>query len=237
MNSKKKVLIAVVVAFILWTLMFSPWTAPHIPFWHAMTCSAIILTALAFLLGGNPFTAATGNLTNKDLLVNIGLGILIAVVLWGVFWVGDKLSQWMFPNFARAQVNTIYAMKEGSSPVALSLLLLLIVGPAEELFWRGYVQRSMMEEFRFQKLDVRIQKKYQLSIINYQLRTLLPALAAVLIYALIHIASLNFMLIMSALVCGLVWGGLYWLFPHRLPAIVISHALWDAAVFVWFPIS
>ena len=219
MNSKKKVLIAVVVAFILWTLMFSPWTAPHIPFWHAMTCSAIILTALAFLLGGNPFTAATGKLTNKDLLVNIGLGILIAVVLWGVFWVGDKLSQWMFPNFARAQVNTIYAMKDGSSPVALSLLLLLIVGPAEELFWRGYVQRSMMEEFKWKN------------------STLLPALAAVLIYALIHIASLNFMLIMSALVCGLVWGGLYWLFPHRLPAIVISHALWDAAVFVWFPIS
>lgn len=29
-------------------------------------------------------------------------------------------------------------MKEGSSPVAIALLLFLI-GPAEEYFWRGYV--------------------------------------------------------------------------------------------------
>ena len=134
----------------------------------------------------------------------------------------------MFPSFARPQVNTIYAMKEGSSPVALSLLLLLIIGPAEELFWRGYVQRMMMKSAT----------GGQQSVISNQLSaTMLPTLLAVVLYAIIHIASLNFMLIMAALVCGVVWGGLYWLFPNRLPALVISHALWDAAVFVWFPIS
>lgn len=30
-------------------------------------------------------------------------------------------------------------MKEGSSPVAIALLLLFLIGPAEEYFWRGYV--------------------------------------------------------------------------------------------------
>ena len=57
-----------------------------------------------------------------------------------------------------------------------------------------------------------------------------------LIYALVHIWSFNFMLIMAALVAGAIWGFVYWLQPKSLPALVISHALWDALVFVWIPI-
>ena len=44
------------------------------------------------------------------------------------------------------------------------------------------------------------------------------------------------MLLMAALVAGIVWGGLYRLFPQRLGAIIVSHAVWDVAVFIWFPI-
>ena len=39
------------------------------------------------------------------------IGLALAIVLWGVFWVGDKVASWMFP-FARPQVDTIYSMKE-----------------------------------------------------------------------------------------------------------------------------
>jgi hypothetical protein len=46
---------------------------------------------------------------------------------------------------------------------------------------------------------------------------------------------MNFMLIMAAFTCGVCWGLLYRLFPQHFPAIVLSHALWDAAAFVWFP--
>ena len=59
---------------------------------------------------------------------------------------------------------------------------------------------------------------------------------ATLLYALVHVSSCNFMLIMAALVAGVVWGGLYRFFPDRFSAIVVSHAVWDAAVFLWFPI-
>ena len=44
------------------------------------------------------------------------------------------------------------------------------------------------------------------------------------------------MLVMAALVAGVVWGGLYRLYPRRMWAIIVSHAVWDVAVFVWFPI-
>lgn len=194
--------------------MFSPWTAPFIPFWYAMTFSALVLICLATLFGGAWW---------KELHIrwyDILLGIGIAAALWGVFWIGDKVSQWMFPNFARQQVNTIYGMKDGFNPIIISLLLLFIIGPAEEIFWRGYVQKTL------------IAGKPRTTL----LQTIVPTIIAIMLYTLVHVFSFNFMLIMAALVCGVVWGGLYWLMPNRLPALIISHALWDAAVFVWWPI-
>jgi membrane protease YdiL (CAAX protease family) len=44
------------------------------------------------------------------------------------------------------------------------------------------------------------------------------------------------MLIMAAFVCGLVWGLVYRLWPKQLFALIVSHAVWDALVFVVWPI-
>ncbi len=205
-TSKIKLTLSVVVAFVLWTFMFSPWTKTIIPFWYAMTASAVVLIVLAWQQ-----VKAMLYWEWKDLFIGIG----IALVLWGVFWVGDKVSQWIFPSFARPQVDAIYAMKEGMNPVVISLLLLFIIGPAEELFWRAYIQRTLCQSLS---------------------KPIVGAIVAIAIYALVHVFSLNIMLILAALVCGVIWGGLYYLMPQRLGALIISHALWDAAVFIWFPI-
>ena len=111
-------------------------------------------------------------------------------------------------------MDCIYGMKQGLPPWAIALLLLVLIGPAEEYFWRGYVQRSLAATIGENRAFV----------------------TTTAIYTLIHIWSFNFMLIMAAMVCGVVWGGLYRLKPQWLPALVISHALWDACVFVVFPI-
>lgn len=204
----KRLVLSVCIAALLWFVMFSPWTAPLLNFWWAMTASACVLIALQahpFLKGG------VGG--RSSLWVEVLVGILIALVLWGVFWLGDKASQWMF-DFARPQVDTIYGMKEGNQPWLIALLLLFIIGPAEELFWRGYVQRTLSSRWS----------------------PTVGFIVTTLIYTAIHIPSGNFMLIMAAMVCGICWGGLYRLFPQHFPAIVLSHALWDAAAFVWFPL-
>lgn len=203
----KRLYFALAVALVLWTLMFSPLTAPRFDFWQMMAGSALILSSLATL-----FAPAWWNRLKFD-LPNILFGVVVAVVLWGVFWVGDKVASWMF-DFARPQVDLIYGIKEGQSPWVLSLLLLLLIGPAEEIFWRGYVQERMG-------------KKWGLT------RGYLIATAC---YTLVHLPSCNFMLVMASLVCGAAWGFLYRYFPDRFTGIAISHALWDAAVFVWFPI-
>ncbi|MBR7157666.1 MAG: CPBP family intramembrane metalloprotease [Bacteroidales bacterium] len=197
----------IIVATLLWGVMFSPLTAPYVNFWWMMTGSAVVLSSLATLFGRGWWKDV--KLHCKDIL----LGVVIAVMLWGIFWVGDKISQLMF-NFARPQVDLIYGMKEGESPWLLTFLMLFIIGPAEEIFWRGYVQKSMGGRWG----------------------PFIGFLATTAIYSLVHASSCNFMLTMAAMVAGAVWGFIYYLYPQRLGALIVSHALWDVAVFIWFPI-
>lgn len=204
----KRLVFTVLLAVVLWTVMFSPWTAPHVNFWWMMTGSALILSVLATLFRPGWWKEVKWN------GANILWGILIAVALWGVFWMGDKVSGWIF-DFARPQVDSIYGMKEGESPWLLAGLMLFVIGPAEEIFWRGYIQRTLSEKWNNPTAGF---------------------VVATALYALVHAGSCNFMLIMAALVAGVVWGALYRFFPRRFAAIILSHALWDVAVFIFFPI-
>lgn len=194
-------------AAVLWSIMFLPVTASHVNFWWMMTASACTLSILSSIFNPGWWKGVKLDFSN------IALGVAIAVALWGVFWMGDKMSQIMF-NFARPQVDLIYGMKEGESPWLLTALMLFLIGPAEEIFWRGYVQNKL-------------QQRYSPNM-GYVVTTA--------IYALVHAGSCNFMLIMAALVAGAAWGLMYRLFPQKFGAIILSHALWDVAVFVWFPI-
>ncbi len=194
-------------AAVLWTVMFSPWTSPHVNFWKMMTCSGLMLTVYSTW-------AAPGWWKNVRLgLTDILLGIALAAFLWGVFWLGEYFSTMIF-GFARPQVDMIYGMKEGENPLILTALMLLIIGPAEEIFWRGYVQNTLS-------------KRWNPNI---------GFIVTTLVYSLVHLPKMNFMLIMSAAVAGFLWGLAYRFFPERFGAILLSHALWDCAVFIWFPI-
>ena len=206
-QSLTKPIIGCSIAAVLWTIMFSPWTAPHVNFWVMMTCSGLALTAYSTW-------AQKGWWEDIKLdASNIILGIALAAALWGIFWVGDKLSSLMF-DFARPQVNLIYGMKEGENPWVLTFLMLFIIGPAEEIFWRAYIQKNFS-------------KRWNPNI---------GFIVTTLVYSLVHISKFNFMLIMAAMVAGIVWGLAYRFFPEKLGAIIISHAIWDCAVFIWFPI-
>lgn len=204
----KSVCSGVAIAAVLWFVMFSPWTAPHIDFWLVMSASAVILTTYALFSGGSPFTGK-----NQAMVKSAVEGTAIAIVLWGVFWMGKQASQMIFP-FASAQIDMIYNLKGDKADTTVMLLLLFVIGPAEELFWRGFVQRK-------------------LSLAYGRLQGFVAAWTC---YTLVHIWSGNVMLLLAAAVCGFCWGMLYLLFPERLKAIVVSHALWDAAAFVAFPL-
>ena len=200
----RSLLLPILLAAAFWFVMFFPYLGLELNFWLLMTLASLTLTVVACWLGGKPDL----HFAWREVLA----GGAIAVVLWFVFWIGDKVSQLLF-DFARPQVDLIYVIKGGTSPSVIAILLLLIIGPGEEIFWRGYIQRRLSQRW------------------SPNVGFLLATLA----YTLIHVASLNFMLVMAAMVCGILWGGLFRLFPKHFTAIVISHALWDAAAFVWFP--
>ncbi|NLI71980.1 MAG: CPBP family intramembrane metalloprotease [Bacteroidales bacterium] len=204
--SNKKIILPILIAAILWFLMFSIWTKHLFNFWIGIAVSASILMLTAIVL-------------RKDILKqfqwslkSVGIGLLSAAVLWMVFYLGDYFSSLIF-DFAREQVDGIYALKEGKNTKLIALGLLFIMGPAEEIFWRGYVQQNFIDKYGEWEGFV----------------------FATLIYALVHIWSFNFMLVMAALVCGIFWGLMY-RYNKNLVPLIISHAVWDAAVFIWFPI-
>jgi membrane protease YdiL (CAAX protease family) len=203
----KKLVFTLILATVLWAIMFSPLTASSVNFWWMMTGSATTLALSATLF--NPGWWKKISFTTSNLL----WGITIAIVLWGIFWTGDKIAQLLF-HFARPQVDQIYGMKGGESAWLLTALMLFLIGPAEEIFWRGYIQQQLSQKW------------------NPNIGFLITTA----IYALVHASSFNFMLTMAALVAGVVWGLLYRFYPEKFGAIILSHALWDVAVFIWFPI-
>jgi membrane protease YdiL (CAAX protease family) len=89
----------------------------------------------------------------------------------------------------------------------------LWIGPAEEIFWRGLVQ---------QRLETRLGRWGALA-------------TASILYAAVHAWSMNLMLVAAALLCGLAWGFLFARTRNLWPCI-ISHAIWDVAIFVAFPL-
>lgn len=209
---KNNILWSVALAAVFFFVMFSPWTAPYVNFWYTMTATAIILTSIS-LYSCRKTIKELSNHSMKAWLWWILGGFLIAFVLWWAFWIGDKVSAWLF-GFARPQVELIYGMKSGTSPVVIALLLLFIIGPGEELFWRAFLQRRLMQRWGKN----------------------MGFIAATACYTLVHIWSFNFMLVMAALVAGCCWGFLYRLSPRLLPALIISHAVWDVCAFILFPI-
>lgn len=204
----KKLVIAIVTASVLWFVMFSPLTAPHLNFWVAMSLSATLLVGFSVWFGKRQILSSLW-FSWRDL----GLGVVSAALLWGVFWLGNYFSNLLF-DFAQGQVAGVYAMKTGENQLVIALLLLFVIGPAEEIFWHGLVQSELTKKIPSPWVIV----------------------VTTLIYSLVHLPSLNFMLIMAAFVCGLFWSTMYY-YNRNLLTVIVSHALWDVSVFVLFPIS
>jgi len=139
-------------------------------------------------------------------------GVGSAVILYGIFVLGDIVTQ-SFINQDQ-QIDSIYGRKSQLPQWSIGLLLLFPIGPGEEIFWRGFVQK-------------RLAKKW-----NPWIGFLIAGLA----YTAVHIPSMNLMLIGAAGVCGVFWGLLYKITGSVLPGI-ISHAVWDVSIFVLFPVQ
>lgn len=177
---------------------------PKNKFWDRMTGTGVTLGGLA--LATQPELRRT-RIGIKEIL----LGIASAGVLYGIFHIGDKMSRVIVPEGGK-QIEDIYALKRMRPRKELMLRLGLVIGPAEEYFWRGFLQDGLMKRFG----------KFW----GWVMGT-----AA---YGGVHIASGNFTLIGAATIAGAFWGGLYAL-GTPLGALIVSHLAWDNFIFLIAP--
>ena len=204
-GSLRPVFWTVPAAFVLWFFIFA---VPAGNFWLKLTCSASLLAAIGLISSRNELKAL---FTFK--IRHLWVGALSALILYGIFWVGKLAANLLF-SFAPGQIESVYASKTQLDAVWIGLLLLFLMGPAEEIYWHGFVQHRLTGRYGA-KAGVR---------------------ATAAVYTLVHAASLNFMLVAAAGVCGLYWGLLFQREKNLIP-LIISHALWDFLIFVLFPMT
>ncbi len=202
--SAKVFWVLIALAAVFWALIFG---AKVVNFWVGMAVASTVLAAISVWDAGWPF--ARGDVSVK----NFGWGVLAAAALYAVFAVGNWAARAMF-DFAPPELSGIYAIREQGDVWIIALVLLFITSPAEEIFWRGFVQRWCQGKWG----------------------VFAGWIAAGLFYAGVHIASCNIMLTLAALVAGLFWGLLYW-GTRNLFICVVSHALWTVAAFVLWPFN
>lgn len=192
---------AVVLASVCWAITFG-WPGGN--FWVKIGLSVVVVT-LYSLWWQRPRISFH--------LRPFLLGLLSASILYAIFLLGNKIAPMILPG-AKTQVGGIYSLGTGSDKVLIFLLLFLITGPGEEIFWRGFLQDRLMERWGI--------------IPGYLITTTL--------YAGVHIFSWNLMLILAAFVAGAFWGLLY-LWRKDLLIQITSHSFWSAVIFAVAPVQ
>jgi membrane protease YdiL (CAAX protease family) len=177
---------------------------PRDRFWSRMTATGLGLGTLA--IAANPSLLRT-RIGRRD----IAMGLGSAAVLYGTFKLGDRFARRFVPGGDR-QIRQIYGLRELRPREETALRLVTVIGPAEELFWRGLVQEALMRRYG---------------------RWRGAALAAI-VYSSVHVTTGNFTLMGAAGVAGAHWCALY---AAGVPmgALIVSHSAWDVWVFLVQP--
>lgn len=142
---------------------------------------------------------------------DIAVGAASASGLYVIFQVGDRLARQIMPH-GEQDIEKVYRLRTLAPRPVSGLLLVTVIGPSEELFWRGLVQRALMARFGRWKGT---------------------ALGAA-VYGGTHLVTGNLTLTGAATVAGAYWGTEYALAP-RLGPLLVSHILWDVWIFLVQP--
>src|SRR5450759_4240876 len=112
----------------------------------------------------------------------------------------------------RPDPRHLLASRAGTARGETAVRLVAVIGPAEELFWRGLVQEALMRRYG---------------------RWTGAAMAAVA-YSAVHVTTGNFTLMGAAGIAGAHWCVLY---AAGVPigALIVSHCAWDVWIFLVQP--
>ena len=177
---------------------------PRDRFWDRMTTTGAILGTLA--IAGDR-SLQRPKLRRRD----VAFGLAIAAGLYGIFQVGDRMARRILPSGDK-NIGDIYELRELRSKDEIALRLATVVGPAEELFWRGLFQRSIASHWG----------------------GVPAAVSATVAYGGAHLVTGNPALIGAATVAGAYWSALA-LLGTPMAALIVSHVTWDIWIFLVAP--
>ena len=179
---------------------------PRRAFWDRMTATGLALGGLA--LTAEPELRRI-SIRGRD----VAAGLASAAGLYAVFLGGDRLVRRLLPGGGR-EIGDIYALRELRPRGELAARLALVIGPAEELFWRGFVNRRLGRRFGSWS----------------------GAALGSAAYGGAHVATGNLTLFGAAGVAGAYWSALA---AAGVPmgALIVSHAAWDVWTFLVAPTS
>lgn len=138
-------------------------------------------------------------------------GIISAVLLFFFFSLGYLFIKSFWAELL-PHLDIIYSMRTLIEPYWLVITFIVIIGFAEELYFRGTIQSLLMNKFGTQR----------------------GLLCSTALYGLVHIPAQNPILFFASIFAGYFWG---WLFMKTGNVIVSAtcHTCWTLLVFILFP--
>jgi hypothetical protein len=192
---------SLLLAAALWVIVF---LVRPFDFWIMLASSTFVLLLIAVLVSRNKLALRS----SATLLL---YGIVTAVLMYGLFYAGYQVTK-SNPIFSQG-ISEVYGLRSNQPSWLIAALLIFPIGPGEELYWRGLIQRTFSDKKgAYVGLSI-----------------------ASVAYALVHIPTFNLPLILTALIGGIIWGSLYKFTNSLIPGIV-SHVLWDLMIFVLLPL-
>jgi membrane protease YdiL (CAAX protease family) len=193
--------VSLAAAYVAFAITFR---GPKERFWQRMTRTGAVLGTLA--LAADPSLRRT-RIRARD----VTMGLAAAAGLYGIFRVGDRAARRLMPKGGQ-EIDAVYGLRQLRPAGELAVRLGVIIGPAEELFWRGLVQR----------LAAKVHGRWQ------------GAALTAGAYAGAHAVTGNLTLIGAAGVAGAYWSVLS---AAGLPmgALIVSHVAWDVWIFLIAP--
>ncbi|MGM7700781.1 lysostaphin resistance A-like protein [Pseudalkalibacillus sp. Hm43] len=138
-----------------------------------------------------------------------GIAIVSGIGIYGLFAIGKVLILAIVPSMFES-LKDLYGLIQPKS-IWHTILVFVLIIPAEEWFWRGYVQTRLQGSTPYR------------------------VFLSVSLYALAHLASGSILLVLAAFFAGLIWAYLYE-YSKSIIVPLVSHLVFDILLFVVFPL-
>lgn len=188
--------------------------AEMIGWWRVSAHRADVWRLMPVVLGAMGVAAAvvaTWGPAEVGTAAALGAGAASGLVLFS----GTRVFVWVAARWEPFREQTLEKYAEATTvPLARSLVLsLLVMVPAEEIFWRGLTQSTLA---------------------GSRLGATGGAVAAWALYLVANLPSRSLPIVAGAVVGGAVWTGLWW-WSGGVLAPLASHILWTGAMLVLPP--